>query len=52
MKLDEARLEALKLAHRPDRDTAQVIEVATVYANFLMPTAVSKPEAKATGNAE
>lgn len=52
MKVDEARLEALKLAHRHDRTPAQVIEVAAEYANFLMPTAVpTKPETK-TGNSE
>jgi hypothetical protein len=38
MSPEEVRLEALKLAHRHDRDPAQVVQVAKVYEDFVLGT--------------
>ena len=44
MTLEEIRIECLKLAHRHDREAAQVVEHAKVYEKFVAGDSI--PEVK------
>ncbi len=52
MKVYEARLEALKLAHAHGRDTPQVIERAQAYTDFIVSGVPRKPSDDKADNPE
>lgn len=43
---EEANLEALKLAHRHDKEAGQVIETATAYRDFILGATPETAKAK------
>lgn len=52
MKLIEARLECLKLAHTHGRDTPQVLERADAYVSFVMNGKATVPQEPQADNTD